>query len=457
MEPTAEPAAAAPVHIAKLPGGKPDTKAHNEEMDRLRAEIEQVQKKVNAVRASLSGEGADTPAGQRRAALRAELDALRSQQSGRKGTRGKVFDELKALQDDIAAKVKALHAAKSKAPYKSQAEVDAQIAQIEQQIESGSMKIVEERKALNEISHLKRARKSMEQLTTQQAQIDAQRAEADKVRATLDDPESQALSRRYDAIKQELDGMNKEQEKTVGSRSKLLAKRTALSKQLDDLYQARRDRLQAYHAENDKYYARMTAERERRNDTFKKEKEEADLARQQHELQELREDAALPAFAKEIEDCDVLVRYFSTSAEAVDATDAKPAPAPAGTAPRESEGVPEGAVVAKKKGQDDEDYFVGVAKKNKNKGKKNKGSKAVPEGAEATGSLHVPFGMLSALLSLSIPPPMNQSDLPRVVENVKLKRAYFVSNQERVTQENIAKAEKTIAQRQEKSGSVDTT
>ena len=58
--------------------------------------------------------------------------------------------------------------------------------------------------------------------------------------------------------------------------------------------------------------------------------------------------------------------------------------------------------------------------------------------------------MLSALLALSIPPPLNQADLPRVVDNVKLKREYFVSNQARVTKENIEKAEKLIADRQTK-------
>ena len=40
--------------------------------------------------------------------------------------------------------------------------------------------------------------------------------------------------------------------------------------------------------------------------------------------------------------------------------------------------------------------------------------------------------------------------MPRVVDNVKLKREYFVSNQARVTKENIEKAEKLIADRQTK-------
>ncbi|WFD08533.1 multicopy suppressor of BFA (Brefeldin A) [Malassezia vespertilionis] len=445
--PTAETTEEQPqVTIVKLPGGKPDQKHHNAEIEKTKAEIDKVRQKLTNVRAALNGEGlADMPAGKRRAELRAELDGLRSQQAGSKGSRGKVFDEIKTLQDEIAAKVKALQAAKTKAPYKSTSELDAHVAQIEAQIEAGSMKIVEERKALNEISALKRARKPMEQLGEQQVQIDKLRTQAEQLRGTLNDPESQALNKRYDEIKQELDALSKEQEKTVGSRSKLLARRTALSKELDDLHQARRDRLTAYHAENDKYYAKMTAERERRQDQYKREREEAEKLKQDHEEVQMREDAALPAFAKEIEDCEVLIRYFGGNMEAP--SDAPVAPLrsaniPGVAQPRTTETeVPEGAVIVKK---DEEDYFAGTKKK-AGKNKKNKGAKQ-SEGADEAGTLQVPFGMLSALLTLSIPPPMNHADLPRVVDNVRLKREYFVSNQERFTKENMEKAEKRIAE-----------
>ena len=98
--------AAAPtptVEIVKQPGGRPDQKHHNGEMDRLKSEIDQTHAKIAQIRAALSGESlADSPSGKRRSALKDELTALRNQQAGRKGTRGKVFDELKQVQDDIA-------------------------------------------------------------------------------------------------------------------------------------------------------------------------------------------------------------------------------------------------------------------------------------------------------------------------------------------------------------------
>ena len=119
--------------------------------------------------------------------------------------------------------------------------------------------------------------------------------------------------------------------------------------------------------------------------------------------------------------------------------------------------IPEGAVIAPRKGEEDNYFVAGAGKKKNAKGKKNKGTKLSLNDEDATsspstpgGSLHVPFGMLSALLALSIPPPMNQADLSRVVDNVKLKREYFLSNQARATKENMEQAEKQIAERQTK-------
>lgn len=62
----------------------------------------------NEVRSSLTGGGpsANTPQGQRRQKLRAELDELRGAQAGVKGSRGKVLDELKALQESTGKKVR---------------------------------------------------------------------------------------------------------------------------------------------------------------------------------------------------------------------------------------------------------------------------------------------------------------------------------------------------------------
>jgi len=57
----------------------------------------------------------------------------------------------------------------------------------------------------------------------------------------------------------------------------------------------------------------------------------------------------------------------------------------------------------------------------------------------------MPLGTLTALLSLSIPPPSSKEEVSRVVDDLKTKKSWFEANQKRVTAENIAKAEADIA------------
>jgi len=54
------------------------------------------------------------------------------------------------------------------------------------------------------------------------------------------------------------------------------------------------------------------------------------------------------------------------------------------------------------------------------------------------------------LLSLSIPPPTSNEELPQTIENLKKKKAYFVAVQPKVTQDAVAKAEAEIKKLEKK-------
>lgn len=88
-------------------------------------------------------------------------------------------------------------------------------SKLNKQVESGSMKLVDERKALQEISSLRRVRKTVEAFQTEQDGIDADRAKLDELRKQLDDPELKAASDRYETIKTELDAIKKDSDTAV--------------------------------------------------------------------------------------------------------------------------------------------------------------------------------------------------------------------------------------------------
>jgi uncharacterized coiled-coil DUF342 family protein len=149
--------------------------------------------------------------------------------------------------------VKELNAAKSKFPFKNAQEIDTQVKTLERQVESGSLKLVEERKALNEINSLKKMRKTVDAFSTQQDAIEADRKAMDEIRAKLDSPEAKAANDKFNALKEQLDALNAKFDDAQKGRNKLYEERDGLKKQMDEQYSKRRELQTNYKAANDAY------------------------------------------------------------------------------------------------------------------------------------------------------------------------------------------------------------
>lgn len=138
------------------------------------------------------------------------------------------------------------------------------------------MKLVDEKKALAEISSLRKQRKTVESFSAQQAAIDADKAKIDEIRQELDDPEQKAASKKFDDLKKELDEVNKRMEDVSKSRDGLYDERNAresqvearilrhewsadaggsfpVSKQLDELWQQKKASAAAFREANNAY------------------------------------------------------------------------------------------------------------------------------------------------------------------------------------------------------------
>lgn len=313
------------------------------------------------------------------------------------------------------------------------------------------MKLADEKRALQEISQAKRSRRAVETFQADQEAIDARRKAADEIKKQLDDPESKAVSERFNVIKAELEEIKKEGDEAYAGRAKLFEERDKLQAEINAVYSKKRESSQTYREANDRFYTKLNEDRARRAERARAQRAEEEKAKKLEIAEQLREDASVPAFQAQIEDCQTLIDFFlgKNSAPTFASTPAVKGDV-AGVAKKELRTVEaasdEGLVARKKKGENQESYFVGKGKK----GKKG-GAKAIPT-AEANGAatpssgsqLNVPLTTLSALLSLSIPPPASSVDVPRVVEDLNTKKAWFEANQSRVTAENLAKAEAAI-------------
>ncbi|KAG5652438.1 hypothetical protein H0H81_005034 [Sphagnurus paluster] len=435
--------------LAAFASGRPDKKVHDAEQDKIKKEIDVLQLKLSAVRdkislATNSGSGND-----RRAELRTELDSIRSQQSSNKSSRANILDQVKAIQDGIQKKIKDLQAAKGKVPFKTVADVDSRIKNLEKQVESGDMKLADEKRALQEISSCKRNRRLVETFQSEQESIEADRATIEELRKQLDDPEFKAVSDRYDAIKAELDELKKEEDEAYAGRAKLFEERDNIQSELNALFNAKRESANQFREANDRYWNKLNEDRARRAEKHRIQRAAEEAQKKQEIAERLREEADVPAFQAQIEDCQTLIDFLS--GKSTGNVTYKSAPLFARTEVagvpkleiRQVEAAPEGSIVRKKKGEDEESYFVGKGKKGKKAPKAPETTASTPA-SSATAALNLPLPTLSALLSLSIPPPVSAADVARVVEDLGTKKAWFEANQARVTAENVAKAENEI-------------
>ncbi|KAF8309590.1 hypothetical protein DL93DRAFT_2117769 [Clavulina sp. PMI_390] len=330
--------------------------------------------------------------------------------------------------------------------------------ELDKQVESGRLALAAEKRALADIQTAKRARKTVEGFKAEQDAIDADRAKADALKKELDDPEAVAMSQKYDAIKAELDQLRSAGDEAHAQRNKLFDEMRAAKTEVDDLWAKKKEATKQNREANDRYYKKVAEDRARRQERYATERAAAELEKRKEVAERLREEASVPAYQAEIEDCQTLIDTLgakigiggtiSTPALNLAASESSPI---AGVPKLEVRTIeaPTDLVARKKKGDNEENYFV-ASKKKKAAPTNGKATATAAAPTEETSTpaadtkLNLPYSTLSALLQLSIPPPTSTSDIPRAIEDLKTKKAWFEANQARVTKENIAKADAEI-------------
>jgi len=357
-----------------------------------------------------------------------ERNQIRTTQQAGKSSRGQVLDKIKRLDEQLKSMLAESKTARGRVPFKSVDEVQQQIDRLQKSVDAGTMKIVDEKKALAEISSLNKQKKTFSGFDESQKKIDAVKAQIADLRKTMDDPESKALSDRYSAISAELDQIKAEQDEVYKNLNSLRDQRTKIHEEQQTKWQAVKDI-------KDKYYQakRQHAEYERearriRFEKSKTEREAYESGKRKQVAQQKLEDASAPAYQDEILTAQGLIRYFDPSS-----AEAKAAAGPGKFAAQASRTVDESGFKGTKlarKGEEEENYFAGTG------GKKNKGRKGrVDSPAPANEKFNMSIGVIEELAKVGVEPPMNSGDVPSVVEKLKQKLAHWRDDQDRKTKE----------------------
>lgn len=303
------------------------------------------------------------------------------------------------------------------------------------------MKLVDEKKALSEITALNKQKKGFAGFDAAQKSIDDLKTQIGELRKSMDDPASKALSDRYTEITTELDTIKAEQDTVFKNLNSLRDDRTKANEAQQTAYTSVREI-------KDKYYAAKRAfgdyEKEAyriRKDRQKAERDAYEQGKRKQVAEAKLEEASAPAYQDEILTTQGLIRYLDPSS-----VEAKNVPLPSKFAATSIRTVDDSAIkgtALRRKGDDEEDYFVGTGGKKGKKGRKGANASPAP-GTPSEGKFNIPFGVLEELAKVNVEPPTSQSEVPGVVEKLKEKLAHWKDDQDKQTKLNIAKAQKEI-------------
>ncbi|TQV96535.1 hypothetical protein V2A60_003074 [Cordyceps javanica] len=420
---------------------KPDENVFKAELEKAEKAHKAAMDRLNAVKAKIDvampnkNKDQPSPTQKRRQELIAQANEIRQKQAGGKNARTSKLDQIKRLDEQVRSRISEQKNAKAKIPYKGVEDVDRQIANLDAQVNSGTMKLVDERKALADISSLRKIRKNFGQFDDSQKQIDELRAKIKEIKDSMEDPEQKAMSEQYNKIQAELDQIKAEQDTAYKGLSSLRDERTKLHAEQQETFTAIRKLKDDYYSQKKAAMAYEREAREKARERREAENKRYHLERKKAEAERLLSEASDPAYLEEIRRANNLLVFLDPSQKTAEKTPLLAASGMTAQAQRTVDASGLKGTALKKKEDREEDYLP-AAKKGK-KGKKG-GASATTKG------YNCPPSVVEDCAFMGIDPPMSADDVPTVVEKVQAKLNSWKADQAAQTQKNVDAAKKRI-------------
>lgn len=329
--------------------------------------------------------------------------------------------------------------AKAQIPFKSADDIEKEIQRLDKSVESGKLKMVEERKAVADISALRRQKKAFGTIDEREQEISTLKASIADIKKQSDKSEYRQHQQEFDRVKKELDEFyisKKDASKDHDAAFESLKQaRTEQEKAWTELKQYK----DAHYAAKRQYHDYEREANKVREAKRKAEREAYLRGRRQEALERKLEEASMPAYGDELRAAESVMRILDPSS-VPSATSASTSEFAAKASRTVDDSGIKGTRLTKK-GDDDDSYFIGGGGK---KGKKNKRTKDAnadsPSTASSTtnkdvlGKLWAP-GSIEQFSKLGVEPPSYADDVPGTLEKVKDKRQFYLDDRDRKTKE----------------------
>jgi hypothetical protein len=284
------------------------------------------------------------------------------------------------------------------------------------------MKLVDEKKALSEITNLHKSKKLFAGFDDAQKQIDDLKAKIKEIKDSMEDPEAKTLSERYNKLQAELDAIKAEQDEAYKGLSGLRDERSKLHAEQNEKFHAIKKLKDEYYTQKKAAVAYEREQREKARERQQAERDRIAKERKMERAQKMLEEASDKAYLEEIRRANSLLHFFDPTHAVVEKT---PLLADKGLGAQAQRKVDASGIkgVALTRKEDREDEYFAPVKKGK-KGKKSGASETT-----SAKTFNCPPAVIEDCAFIGIDPPMSAADVPAAIEKVKAKLEQWIADQ----------------------------
>lgn len=177
----------------------PDQKERDAKVKALQAKIKSIDLEINKLNSELSGLKIDnTKVNQ----LKSERNEIIKVQSDLKNKRLAINEKMNVLNSSLKKKLSEISSKNLK--YKSLGEINKKIENLENSINSGNLKIVDERKNIKELTSLQKLKKDFVNIDALQKSIDSDKAKISELKKELSNFDNKEIQSKYETVNGEL-------------------------------------------------------------------------------------------------------------------------------------------------------------------------------------------------------------------------------------------------------------
>lgn len=418
---------------------KPDRAQFLEAFNFLRADLEVARAKLAKSDQDISSQKSSSPSSPEEAKLREEHSEVLKERNLLRDAERKVNAEAEKIEASVKRKLEEIQALRPKNGPRTAKELDARIQQLESSVDSGSLPIVEEQKALREVSALKKQRASFGKAEKVQAEIDEVRAKSAELRKTVDQAALKKVLARKAELEKQLDAFKESHQARRAKLNTAHDARREAQAEVREINRKMTEMRKDFDKKMDEFSAKLKARKQQREEEEKESKVQLAKQKKISEAAAKLDAAREPAFARQIEQAKSLLAFFDPRAVEKD----EPTAQAAGSLSKSGK---KSSVASALKGPAAPKGQTIAPQQIQQQPPSRKSQKLKQKEVSGPTKMQFDWAIVDAFSTLNIALPTSTDDLEATKEKIREKIAYYSEHNERVTKEKVERAEKDLQQ-----------